>query len=87
MRIYELKQKEVVNIVNCQKIGFVCDINFNFENGCIESLIVPGPCKLWGMLGRDQEYIIPFCQVKCIGPDVILVEIDQEECLNKGKYM
>lgn len=87
MRIYEIRQKEVINIVNCQKIGFVCDINFDPKSGCIESLIVPGPCKLWGVLGRDQEYIIPFCQVKHIGPDVILVEIEEKECLSKGKYV
>lgn len=87
MRIYELRQKEVINVKNCQKIGFVCDINFNPKDGCIEALIVPGPCKLWGVLGRDQEFVIPFCQVKHIGPDVILVEIDEKECLTKGKYV
>lgn len=87
MRIYELRQKEVINVKNCQKIGFVCDINFNPQDGCIEALIVPGPCKIWGILGRDQEFIIPFCQVKHIGPDVILVEIDEKECLTKGKYV
>lgn len=87
MRIYELRQKEVVNMCNCEKIGFVADVEFNPKNGCIEALIIPGPCKLWGILGRDQEYVIPFCDVRHIGPDVILVEVEKEKCLDKGKFV
>ncbi|MBQ3601785.1 MAG: YlmC/YmxH family sporulation protein [Lachnospiraceae bacterium] len=87
MRIYDIKQKEVINICNCQRLGYVADVEFDPKCGCIEALVVPGPCKLWGVLGRDQEYIIPFCKVHHIGPDVILVEIEEEKCLEKGKYV
>lgn len=87
MRIYELRQKEVINVCNCMRIGFVSDIELDPCKGCIEAIIVPGPCKLWGILGREQEYVIPFCNVKHIGPDVILVEIQEEDCLQKGKYV
>ena len=83
MRICELKQKEVINVCNGQKLGYVVDVDFNFDTGCIVALIVPGPCKLWGILGREQEYIIPFCCIQNVGPDVILVEIKEDECLKK----
>lgn len=84
MRICELRQKEVINVCDGCRLGFATDLVFDLESGCIEALIVPGPCKLWGILGRDQEYVIPFCCICNVGPDVILVEIKVEECLKKG---
>lgn len=83
MRIYDLRQKEVINAGNCQRLGFVCDVEIDIETGCVLKLIVPGPCKLWGVLGRDTEYIIDFKCIKQIGPDIILVDIDIEEALVK----
>lgn len=86
MRICELRQKEVINLCDGRRLGFVADIEFCLERGCILALIVPGPCKLWGILGRDQEYVIPYGCIRNIGPDVILVEIKVEDCLKKDKF-
>lgn len=83
MRLCELRQKEVINCRDCQRLGYVGDIEFNCQNGCMEYLIVPGPCKIWGILGRDQEYVIPWRAIRQIGPDVILVDINPEECFQK----
>ncbi len=83
MRICELRQKEVINCRDCQRLGFVCDVDFNPQNGCIEKIIIPGPCKIWGILGRELEYVIPWRAIKQIGPDVILVDVDAKECLVK----
>ena len=81
MRICELRQKEVINCKDCERLGFVGDIVFNPKTGCIEKLIVPGPCKIWGLFGREQEYIIPWCHVCQIGPDVILVDVEVDKIL------
>lgn len=83
MRLCELRQKEVINCRDCERLGFVGDVVFNVQNGCMEALIVPGPCKIWGILGRDQEYVIPWRAIRCIGADVILVDINPEECFQK----
>ena len=81
MRICELRQKEVINCKDCERLGFVGDIEFNLKTGCIEKLIVPGPCKIWGLFGREQEYIIPWCRVCQIGPDIILVDVEVDKIL------
>lgn len=86
MRIYDLRQREVINASNCQRLGFVCDVEIDIETGCIISIIVPGPCKIWGVIGRDTEYIIDWTCIRQIGPDIILVEIDPEEALTKCKF-
>jgi len=83
MRMCELKEKEVINCRDGERLGFVCNIEFDINTGIIIKLIVPGPCKIWGILGREHEYCIPFCSIKQIGPDVILVDIDINEVLEK----
>ncbi len=76
LRICDLRQKEVINLRDGERVGFVGDIEFNLKSGCIERIIIPGPCKIWGVLGRDREYIIPWRCVCRIGCDIILVDVD-----------
>lgn len=83
MRLCELRQKEVINCKDGERLGFVGDIIINCVNGCVEKIIVPGPCKLWGFLGRDTEFVIPWHCISQIGTDVILVDIDAEKALQK----
>ncbi len=83
MRFSELREKEVINCRDCERLGFPCDLAFDMRTGCLEALIVPGPCKLFGFLGHDQEYIIPFKCICQIGCDIILVDIRTEDCLKK----
>lgn len=83
MRLCELRDKEVVNTKDCKIIGFVADISFDPCTGCVIALIVPGPAKICGFLGREIEYIIPFKSVKCIGPDVVLVDVCIENIISK----
>lgn len=83
MRICELREKEVINCRDCMRLGFVCDVEFDICTCQITHLIVPGPCKVWGIIGRDNEYVIPCCNIKQIGVDIILVDIDVEKCLVK----
>lgn len=83
IRFSDFKDKEVINCRDGARLGFVCDLIFDAKNGNIIKIIIPGPCKIWGMLGRDNEYIISFCSIKQIGEDVILVDIDAQNCLIK----
>jgi YlmC/YmxH family sporulation protein len=82
----ELREKEVINICDGEKLGNVCDIDFEVKTGRIRDLIIPGPCKVLGILGRDHEYVIPYQQVQRIGADVILVEVEREKCLRKCQW-
>ena len=80
-RIGELKQKEVINIKDGARFGYICDIDIDDEKGCIKLLIIPGPGKFFGMFGREQEYRIPWDAVKQIGEDIILIECETEKTL------
>lgn len=75
MRICEMRDKEVINIRDCKRIGCVCDVEIDICTGCVKAIIVPGPARIWGVFGHDNEYIIPWRQIKQIGPDIILVDV------------
>lgn len=86
MRFWDLKQKEVINMCDCKKLGCVADLELDVCKGAICALIVPGPGRICGILGRETEFIIPWCDVKQIGEDIILVDVDTEKALNKCQY-
>jgi len=76
-----MKQKEVINIYDGCRFGYVCDVEIDIVAGCIVAIIVPGPAKVFGMFGREQEYKIPWCSIKQIGEDIILVEVEIKKVL------
>ncbi len=82
MRLCELREKEVINICDCKRLGCVADIVIDLCHGSLEAIIIPGPGKICGFLGSDSEYIIPFECIKKIGADIILVEICEEKFLH-----
>jgi len=76
-RTGDLKQKEVINMNDGKRLGFVFDIEINLEDGRIEAIILPGTGKLFGIIGKDTEIVIPWDRVKIVGEDTILVDIDE----------
>lgn len=71
----DFKHKEVININDGRKMGFVQDVCADLETGSITSIIVPGNNKLFGMFSGGNEVVIQWQNIKCIGEDVILVDI------------
>ena len=72
----ELKSREVINLCDGRKLGCICDLEIDECTGQILSIIVPGESKLFGLIKSDEELVIPFCRIKKIGDDCILVEIN-----------
>ena len=85
MRIYDLKQKEVINVKDCRRLGYVGDVDFDMKTGCMLALIVPGPGFICGFLGREKEYVIPFCDICQVGSDIILVDVKEKNVAEKVK--
>ncbi|MDE6357420.1 MAG: YlmC/YmxH family sporulation protein [Eubacteriales bacterium] len=81
-RIADLQEKEVINIRDGIRLGFVSDVEIDTVNGCVLSIIVASSCKVFGIFGTEQEYIIPWCNIKKIGDDIILVDINTEAALS-----
>lgn len=81
MRLMDLKQKEVINTKDGVRYGFVNDIEFNEETGKIEYIIIPVHGKMFGMFVKGQEYKIHFNEIKRIGDDIVIVEVNTKDVL------
>ena len=83
MRFSDFCEKEVVNANDCRCLGCVRDLEINPDCGNIEAIIVPGPGKYLGCFCRDFEYCIPWVKICRIGPDIILVDLNEREMRRK----
>lgn len=70
----ELRCKEVINVSDGSRYGYVGDVEVDLETGQIRALIVPGRLRLFGLLGREPERVFPWPAVRRFGEDIILVE-------------
>jgi len=76
-RIADLRQKEVINVTDGRRLGFVSDVEIDLESGRIDAIVIPGEGRLFGFIGKDNEFIIPWEKIKKIGEDIILVDLDE----------
>ena len=71
----DFKHKEVIDIINGKRLGFVQDVCADLETGTITSIIVPGNKKMIKIFSTGNEIEIPWNKIKCIGEDLLLVEL------------
>ena len=50
------------------------------ETLIFKAIIVPGPCRFFGLWGRRDDYVIPWRCIKKMGPDIVLVDVQPDEC-------
>ena len=60
-------------------------MDFDIKTGCMLAIIVPGPGCFCGFLGREKEYVIPFCDICQIGEDIMLVDVKKKDVEEKCK--
>ena len=82
-RFSDFRDKEVINVRTGSRMGYVCDAEFQYPEGRITALIVPGKARYLGLFGREDDYIIPWECISRIGEDILLVEGDRG--MRRGK--
>ena len=70
-RFQDLKNKEVIDICDGKRLGFVCDVEVDICTGKIHAIIVPT-----GGFFRNNELVILWKNIRKIGDDIILVDIN-----------
>ena len=72
----DFKHKEVINILDAKRLGYVQDVCADLGTGKVTSIIVPGNTnKFMSLFSSNNDIEIPWEKIKCIGEDLILVEI------------
>ena len=80
VRLTQLQCKEVICVNDGMRLGFISDVQVEVPEGNICAIIVPGPCRILGMVGRSEDYVIPWGCIRRIGPDIVLVDVKPEAC-------
>ena len=73
-RFQELRNKEVIDLSDGKRLGFVCDIEIDIASGRIIAIVVPGPKGFGGIFGKAEDCVIPWSNIKRIGDDIIIVD-------------
>ena len=82
----ELRCKEVICLCDGRRLGYISDVCVELPEGRVVALMVPGPCRILGLCGRKDDYVIPWDCVRRIGPDIVLVDINPDRCrVNRNK--
>lgn len=74
-RLSDLGRRDVINVVDGRRLGYVIDLEVDVVKGSIRSIILPGRPRFFGLFGRERDLFIPWRCIVKIGEDVILVEL------------
>ena len=74
----DLRYREVIDIHTGFRLGYICDAEFDDAEGKLCSLITPGRAKCFGLLGREDDYVLPWECIVRLGRDIILVDCKEE---------
>ena len=83
-RVSELRYKEIINVSDGSRYGWVGDVEVDLDSGQVRALVVPGRLRLFGLLGREEDRVFPWEAVRLFGADTILVETPPLSRLGKG---
>ncbi len=84
--VTDMREKEVINLRDGCRLGAVCDVEFDTCSGNIISLIIFGKGKMLGLMGRCDDIKICWNDIKVIGDDIILVDMElPKQCCNRQK--
>ncbi|MBP1561669.1 MAG: YlmC/YmxH family sporulation protein [Oscillospiraceae bacterium] len=72
----ELRSKEIINLKDGSRLGYVDDIEFDTEDASVRSFIVYGRTRLFGLLGKEDDIVITCGDIQIIGVDTVLVSVE-----------
>lgn len=76
MRLSELQRKDIINLNNGKKVGRIIDVELNRETGQMQNIIIETSKVFRSMFSNEKDVSIKFDQIKKLGEDVILVDIN-----------
>ena len=70
----DLKLKEVINIHTAEKLGYIKDVEISFQDGLIETVIIPKKPYFLNMFFKNRCFVIPWNSIVKIGRELVLVD-------------
>ena len=79
-RITDMHDKEVINICDGTRLGFVDDLEVDTCTAQITALVICGRNRLFGLLGRDPDIVVQWKDIEVVGDETILVNFKCDAC-------
>lgn len=73
-RLEDLRKKEVIDILTGERLGYIDDAEMNIEKSAVQSFVIYGRERLFGILGKEDDVVIPCSEIKVVGNDVVLIK-------------
>lgn len=73
-RLEDLRKKEVIDILTGERLGYIDDAEMNIEKSTVQSFVIYGRERFFGILGREEDVVIPCSEIKVVGNDVVLIK-------------
>lgn len=71
----DIKNKEVINVANGKRLGYVCDVELDTVDARLLSIMIPG--ENIGFFGKSHPISIPWACIEHIGEDIIIVNVKE----------
>lgn len=78
----DLRRKEVIDITSGERLGYIDDAEMDLETSEVRALLIYGRQRLFGILGREEDVLIPCSDIRVVGSDVILVKLSMRQELS-----
>lgn len=78
MKLSELQRKDIINIKDGKKVGKIIDVEFDQNNGYMIKFIIERAHFIKSLFSSSEEISIKFTQIKKMGEDVILIDINEK---------
>ena len=85
LRVSDLRHKDIINIADGRRLGFIRDVDIDVQAGQIKAVVTPAEPAFFSFFARADDTVIPWSQIKRIGVDVILVELDQSAPMRRRR--
>lgn len=78
LKISSLREKEIINLYNGERLGYIYDFEIDLENGTITGIIVPSEGRVLSLFSKNNDIHISWNKIIKIGSDTILVNLRDE---------
>lgn len=85
LTVDDLCRLAVISVSDGGCLGYADDLLIETEEREVLAIVIKGRLRLFGLLGRDEDTVIPWEKIEKIGRDAVLVNCKTPERLSGGK--
>lgn len=77
LKNFDLRQKRVIDMDTAEALGFIRDMDIDFETGRIRSVTIPQK-GIFGILSGSKNVTVPWDRVVAIGSEFVIVKRNED---------